>query len=121
MEQIEGFHARPGGGILMDQNKARKMIGLLAGALLLCVPAYSQRPSQESAAQGSGVGIPPRAPSRSPDIISHNLDRVAAASVQILAVLHREPGVIVGLKRLLAQDARASVRSLDESHLTYFS
>src|SRR5260370_20271953 len=94
------------------------MVGVVGGGFVICVPAYSQRPSLESAAQGSGVGIAVRAPSRSPDIISDNLDRVAASSVQILEVLNREPGLMVELKRLLAQDAGASGQLLEESDLT---
>jgi len=103
---------------VIDQNKKREMIALLALALLSCAPAYAQRQSQGSAAQASGTGASARVSMRPPDIISDNLDRVAASADQILEVLNREGGLMVELKRLLAQDAGASGQILDESDLT---
>jgi len=55
---------------------------------------------------------------RSADIISDNLDRAAASAEQILEVLNKEPGLMVELKRLLAQEAGASGQILEESDLT---
>lgn len=52
------------------------------------------------------------------DIVADNLDRVAATAEQILDVVNREPGLMVELKRLLAQDAGASGQLLEESDLT---
>src|SRR5216683_5869383 len=118
MEQIERFHAAPRTEIVIDQNKKREMITLLALALLSCAPAYAQRQSQGSAAQASGTEASARVLLRAPDIISDNLDRVAASADQILEVLNREGGLMVELKRLLAQDAGASGQILDESDLT---
>src|SRR5260370_15318274 len=94
------------------------MIALLALALLSCAPAYAQRQSQGSAAQASGTGASARVSMRPPDIISDNLDRVAASADQILEVLNREGGLIVELKRLLAQDAESSGQILHEPDLT---
>jgi polysaccharide export outer membrane protein len=54
----------------------------------------------------------------SPDIISDNLDRVAASADQILEVVNREAGLMVELKRLLAQDAGVSGQILEEADLT---
>src|SRR5260370_5397210 len=110
--------ARPGSEIMIYYKKKNKITALVALALLYCVPAYSQRPSQGSAAQGAGAETPAREPSRSPDIISDNLDHVAASPGQILEVLNRETGLMVELKRLLAQDAGASGQLLEESDLT---
>src|SRR5260370_39220575 len=118
MEQIEGFHAAPWTEIVIDQNKKREMIALLALALLACAPAYAQRQSQASAARASGTEASPRVSMRPPDIISDNLDRVAASADQILEVLNKESGLMVELKRLLAQAARASGQILEESDLT---
>jgi polysaccharide biosynthesis/export protein len=69
-------------------------------AFLFCTPTYAQQPV------------------RPPDIISDNLDRVAASADQILAVVNNQPGLMVELKRLLAQDAGASGQILEESDLT---
>lgn len=103
---------------MFDCKKMSKLIGLLALALLFCTQACPQRQSPGSTAQGSGTGTPPRVPSHSPDIISDNLDRVAASADQILEVLNKEAGLMVELKRLLAQDAGVSGQILEESDLT---
>src|SRR2546421_12032317 len=103
---------------MFEYNKMKKLVGLLALALLFCVQAYPQRPSQGSAAQAAGTETPSRVPLHSPDIISDNLDRVAASADQILEVLNKEAGLMVELKRLLAQDAGVSGQILEESDLT---
>ena len=118
MEQIERLHARPGGEIMVDQNKKNKVIAFLALALSFCMPAYAQRQSQGGAAQGSGTETPARVRLHSPDIISDNLERVAASADQILEVLNNEAGLMVELKRLLAQEAGVSGQILEESDLT---
>src|SRR6266481_155980 len=116
MEQFEEF--QPIGEIMFDYKKKRKMIGSLALSLLFCAPAYPQRQTQGSAAQGSATETPTRVPLHSPDIISDNLDRVAASADQILDVVNKEAGLMVELKRLLAQDAGVSGQILEESDLT---
>jgi polysaccharide biosynthesis/export protein len=103
---------------MLNENKMKKSICGLTLTLLVCAPAYPQRQSQGSAAQGSGTETPARVPLHSPDIISDNLDRVAAAADQILEVLNKEAGLMVELKRLLAQDAGVSGQILEESDLT---
>src|SRR6266436_4715359 len=118
MEQFEGFHARPWGEFMFDYKKMSKLIGLLALALLFCAQAYSQRQAQGSATQASGAESPARVPLHTPDIISDNLDRVAASADQILEVVNKEAGLMVELKRLLAQDAGVSGQILEESDLT---
>ena len=55
---------------------------------------------------------------RSPDIVTDNLDRVAATAGQILDLLNRDAGLMVEFKRLLAQDAGAAGQLLDETDLT---
>lgn len=103
---------------MVDHKKKNKMITLLALVLSFCMPVYPQRQSQGSAAQASGTETPARVPLHSPDIISDNLDRVAASADQILEVLNREAGLMVELKRLLAQDAGVSGQILEEADLT---
>ena len=103
---------------MFDCTRVSKLIGLPALALLFCSQAYAQRQTQGSAAQGSGTETPARIPLHSPDIISDNLDRVAASADQILEVVNKEAGLMVELKRLLAQDAGVSGQILEESDLT---
>jgi polysaccharide export outer membrane protein len=55
---------------------------------------------------------------RSPDLVTANLDRVAATAGQILDLLNRDAGLMVEFKRLLAQDAGAAGQLLDETDLT---
>src|SRR5882724_13415286 len=116
MEQFEEF--QPIGEIMFDHKKKCKIIGSLALSLLLCAQAYSQRQNQGSAAQSSATEAPARVPLHSPDIISDNLDRVAASADQILEVVNKEAGLMVELKRLLAQDAGVSGQILEEADLT---
>lgn len=101
--------------IMFEQNRLRGIITRLALAFLFCTPAYSQ---QQAVSQQSASDAPARLPARPPDIISDNLDRVAASADQILAVVNNEAGLMVELKRLLAQDAGAGGQILEESDLT---
>ncbi|MGB7847637.1 MAG: hypothetical protein WBL63_18645, partial [Candidatus Acidiferrum sp.] len=103
---------------MIDRKKEKKMTVVLALAALLCVPAYAQQQSQANPAQGSRTEASARAPLHSPDIISDNLERVAASASQILEVLNKETGLMVEMKRLLAQDAGVSGQILEESDLT---
>jgi len=97
---------------------ARQTVVLLLGAALAGPAAQSQQRSEQAAPQRSGMEAPARVPARPPDIISDNLDRAAASADQILEVLNKEAGLMVELKRLLAQDAGASGQILEESDLT---
>jgi len=92
------------GEFMFECKKMSKLIGVLALALLFCSQAYPQRQSQGSAAQSSATEAPARVPLHSPDIISDNLDKAAASADQLLEVLNKEAGLMVELKRLLAQD-----------------
>src|SRR6266436_2597935 len=118
MERFEALPAQLWGEFMFDCKKMIKLIGLLALALLFCSTTYAQRQTQGSAAQGSATETPARVPLHSPDIISDNLDRVAASADQILEVVNKEAGLMVELKRLLAQDAGVSGQILEEADLT---
>ena len=88
-------------------------------AFSLCVPvAQSQQQSQQTEAQRSGAQRSRELVARPGDIISDNLERVAASADQILEVLNKEAGLMVELKRLLAQEAGISGQILEESDLT---
>src|SRR5579864_2813406 len=89
---------------------------LLAVSLGVPVALPQQQPQQKS--QGSGSETSARVPTRPPDIISDNLDKAAASADQILEVVNKEAGLMVELKRLLAQEAGASGQILEEGDLT---
>src|SRR6266705_5024794 len=94
-----------------------------AAAILLAVSlalplAQAQQQPQQAGTQQSVAKSAGKVPVRTPDIISDNLDRVAASADQILEVLNKEAGLMVELKRLLAQDAGVSGQILEESDLT---
>src|SRR5262249_19883821 len=57
-------------------------------------------------------------PPRRGDIVADNLDRVAATTEQILEILNRDAGLMVELKRWIAEDAGESGQVLEESDLT---
>ncbi len=88
--------------------------GLLA--LLLCVPGYSQqndRPSaarDESAAANRTAGLS--------DLSKENLSHVAASASQIRAVLVKDAGLLVELKRWVAKEATDNGQVVDDSNLT---
>jgi polysaccharide export outer membrane protein len=115
MERTEGFHVRPWGEFMREHKKLRETIASAVVAFLLCAPAFAQ---QQAIPQRSGSESPARVPARPPDIVSDNLDRVAASADQILEVVNKEAGLMVELKRLLAQDAGVSGQILEESDLT---
>src|SRR5260370_34166625 len=117
MEKFKRICAGPWVEILIDHEKKREMTALLALALFSCPPTYAQRQSQGSAAQAPGTEASTHVLLRAPDIISDNLDRVAASADQILEVLSREGGLMVEFKRLLSKDAGASGQILEESDL----
>jgi polysaccharide export outer membrane protein len=52
------------------------------------------------------------------DIVADNLDRVAATADQILEVLGQDTGLMVEMKRVIAQDAGAGGQLLEESDLS---
>ena len=96
-----------------------RVVLCLAVFLIVLVGLGQESPGQQKdEAQRSGSGISARVPLHSPDIISDNLDRAAASADQILEVLNQEAGLMVELKRLLAQDAGASGQILEEADLT---
>jgi protein involved in polysaccharide export with SLBB domain len=100
---------------MRKHKNLRATITSIVVAFLFCAPACAQ---QQAVAQRSGSDSPARVPAHAPDIISDNLDRVAASADQILEVVNREAGLMVELKRLLAQDAGVSGQILEESDLT---
>ena len=87
-------------------------------AVSLAVPVTQAQQQPQPGAQKSAAKPSADVPTRPPDIISDNLDRVAASADQILEVLNREVGLMVEFKRILAQEAGMSGQILEESDLT---
>ena len=84
---------------------------------MLCAAAYAQQESRHGVAQTSETETAARLPDRLP-IVSDNLEKAAASAEQILEVVNKEIGLMVELKRLLAQDAGANGQIVEESDLT---
>src|SRR5215469_3317222 len=87
-------------------------------AVSLAVPVAQSQQQSQVGAQRSGAKPSGEEPARVPDIITDNLDRVAASANQILEVLNKEAGLMVELKRLIAKEAGISGQILEESDLT---
>ncbi len=75
------------------------------GLLMLACPAVPAQNRQATAAPSS-------------DLARQNLERVAASATQIEVVLHKEPGLIVELKRWVAKDATDHGQLVSDSDLT---
>ena len=101
--------------------------------MFLCIAIFlgtaaargQQSPSQQGSgeveqASGAAAGqkSAAREPRRGSGIVADNLDRVAATAEQILEVLNRDAGLMVELKRAIAQDAGESGQILEESDLS---
>jgi polysaccharide biosynthesis/export protein len=100
---------------MLEHAKLTEKITWLVLAFLICAPARAQ---QQDVPKRSASDSPARLPARPPDIVTDNLDRVAATANQIIEVVTKEAGMMVELKRLLAQDAGVSGQILEESDLT---
>ena len=116
-------------GILRQKLEIRPILMLkrftvlsALAAILVVAHAYAQQASPrdaqktDKASQSELVKKPD--PPHLPDIVSDNLDRVSATAEQILQIVDRDPGMMVELKRLFAEDAGASGQILEETDLT---
>lgn len=91
-----------------------------AAMIIACSLAVSAQPQQQSQQTMPRSKSEPsaNAPVRPSDVVSDNLDLVAASASQILEVLNKEGGLMVELKRLIAQEAGITGQILEESDLT---
>jgi hypothetical protein len=92
-------------------------------AILASVPAvYGQQASQQQMEKTNKAApaelVKKSEPPHLPDIVSDNLDHVSATAEQILQIVDRDPGMMVELKRLFAEDAGTSGQILEETDLT---
>src|SRR6266851_4388066 len=117
MEQIEKFHARPWGEIMVDRNKLKKSILCLALTLLFCGSAFAQQPT-DTQRRTSEQGRNEYGVEQPPDLTQENLGRVAASAIQIRSVLIKDEGLLVELKRWVAKEATDSGQVVEDSSLT---
>src|SRR5215467_1852065 len=96
----------------------RQVSAMLLTVSLTLPVALPQHQTEDKAQRQAAAQSSTRLPARPADIISDNLDRVAASTAQILEVLGKETGLMMELKRLIAQEAGISGQILEESDLT---
>jgi protein involved in polysaccharide export with SLBB domain len=98
----------------------KALAAILAGCLgatlsAAAQPQQSQEMQQAPQQENISGAVSGR---RAADIVSDNLDRVAATADQILEVLNKDSGLMVEFKRQLAEDAGNSGQILEESDLS---
>jgi protein involved in polysaccharide export with SLBB domain len=102
---------------MVSLGKLKDLFTALALASLLCAPAIAQqqaekqRPTREQGRNDYGV-------EQTPDFAQENLGRVAASATQIRAVLVKDEGLLVELKRWVAKEATDSGQVVEDSMLT---
>src|SRR5215469_14301535 len=85
--------------------------------IALAVPLVAQQQSDRDQAGRDQARSSYRAPETS-DLAQENLNRVAASAAQIRAVLAKEQGLMVELKRWVAKEATDNGQVVDDANLT---
>jgi protein involved in polysaccharide export with SLBB domain len=102
---------------MREHKKLRETVTSIAVAFLLCAPAPAQQQAEgpqrtrQQVRNEYGVAQPP-------DLTQENLGRVAASANQIRAVLVKDEGLLVELKRWVAKEATDSGQVVEDSALT---
>ncbi len=102
---------------MLNQNRLRSIFPAVALGLLFCTPIRAQQQSEkprvtrEQDRYQNGVAEPS-------DLTQENLGRVAASSSQIRAVLVKDEGLLVELKRWVAKEATDNGQVVEDSTLT---
>jgi protein involved in polysaccharide export with SLBB domain/type II secretory pathway pseudopilin PulG len=105
------------------------LLASLFGALMSASSGHAQQPQQEQTPESSTLQLPRRTSTPPPDVplksqplvsdlTRENLNRVAASTQQIKAILILEPGLIVELKRWIAKDASDNGQVIADEDLT---
>ena len=84
--------------------------------MLLCVPLCAQQ--QDDRQRPSGQAVSNYRTHEPSDLAQENLNRVAASAAQVRAVLARDEGLMVELKRWVAKEATDNGQVVDDSNLT---
>jgi polysaccharide export outer membrane protein len=102
---------------MLKQVNLRSFFSSLGLAFLFSAPSYAQqqveRPRETREATRNDYGV-----EQAPDFAQENLRRVAASSTQIRAVLVKDEGLLVELKRWVAKEASDSGQVVEDSSLT---
>jgi len=102
---------------MLNQNRVSSVFSVVGLAFLFCAPAHAQqrlekpRLTREQDRTENGVAQPP-------DLTQENLGRVAASANQIRAVLVKDEGLLVELKRWVAKEATDNGQVVEDSTLT---
>src|SRR5580704_4308586 len=102
---------------MLIQNRVSSVFLVVGLAFLFCAPTRAQqrgdkpRPTREQDRTENGVAQPP-------DLTQENLGRVAASASQIQAVLVKDEGLLVELKRWVAKEATDNGQVVEDSSLT---
>src|SRR5580704_6689190 len=102
---------------MLNQNRLCSIFPAVALGLLFCTPIRAQQQSEkprvtrEQDRYQNGVAEPS-------DLTQENLGRVAASSSQIRAVLVKDEGLLVELKRWVAKEATDNGQVVEDSSLT---
>ena len=93
---------------------------LMAGSARAQKSSMPRESAERQAESGRRAAQNPASlsPGRAGNIVADNLDRVAAAAEQILEILNRDAGLMVELKRRIAEDAGESGQILEEADLS---
>jgi protein involved in polysaccharide export with SLBB domain len=102
---------------MVSIGKWKDLVTALVLASLLCGPAFAQQQVEKQRATreqgGSEYGV-----QQTPDFAQENLGRVAASATQIRAVLVKDEGLLVELKRWVAKEATDNGQVVEDSTLT---
>jgi protein involved in polysaccharide export with SLBB domain len=104
-----------GRSIIMLSNKKLGLSIALIPSLLLCIPARAQVSEKQRPPREDSPWTRVAEPS---DLAKENLDRVAASAAQVKAVLVKDPGLLVELKRWVAKEATDNGQIVEDSLLT---
>jgi polysaccharide export outer membrane protein len=125
---VRGARDFSGGGDRWERRlpKWEELFLLGATFFLFTLGAQGQQPGGTEGGRGpeqanEKVGTSKtaeRTTGRSGDLVTDNLDRVAATADQILEVVNRDAGLMVELKRAIAQDAGEGGQIIEESDLS---
>ncbi len=94
-----------------------RILGIFSFCLVstFCVPAKAQENDRQRAARDTSSTF--RAPELS-DLAKENLERVAASATQLQAVLLKDAGMLVELKRWVAKEATDNGQIVEDASLT---
>ena len=98
------YFAKPAGMVRVRPPKLRNALQVLVFVTICCIALLCQ--------------TRPRNPAPQSDLARQNMSRVGASTGQLVAILHRDPGIMVDVKRWIAQDATDHGQLIADADLT---